>query len=415
MLNNEPRSPQASDEDTRGTPQRIVAVDALRGFTMFWIIGGDSLAKSLAMIGKDSLVLLTLAKQLTHAEWIGFHFYDAIFPTFLFLVGVSIVLSLDRLVADHGRRAAFFRIVYRSSQLFALGVLYSGGITRQWPDVSLAGVLQRIALCYLVAASLYLVLPRWGITTAIAGCLIGYNVLLSYVPYPDLDLKHATVGRKGTQADALPIDTLLENTSAMTAGQFVEGKNLTHYVDLRWLPGKKRNLYYTNEGLLSTIPAVATTLFGILAGWVLKSHHFQTTRKGLLLLTVGLSGIVLGYVWGEWAPIIKRIWTPSYCLVASGYASTALGLFTLVIDVWQWRRWSTPFLWIGANALALYILVNLIDCETLAMRFVGGDLAIWLDKTIKPGSAVFLNTLVALALPMLFARFLYQRKLFIRL
>lgn len=389
------------------------SVDALRGFDMFWIIGGEEVAHALDKVGGGP-VLAAIATQLKHVEWEGFHFFDAIFPLFLFLVGVSIVFSLDRVRREGGRKSALGRIARRSALLFGIGVLYYGGVAREWPDVQLSGVLPRIALCYLAAATLSVFLPRKGIAIAAAVCLAGYWALLAFAPFPDVNLKQPTSGRKGTQAAAKSPAQLFSG-AAMTHGVYEEGRNFTHYVDALWLPGKKRNLYYTNEGLLSTIPAVATTLFGIMAGWVLTAAGWSDRKKVAWLLGAGAIGVALGLLWGLQFPIIKRIWTSSFCLVASGVSAMLLGVFYLVVDVWRWQRWCVPFLWIGANALAVYLAVNIVDFQALAARFVGGDVQKLLDTRLATGAGGLLIALVGLLFPVLLVRFLYQRKIFIRL
>ncbi|WP_395750161.1 acyltransferase family protein [Prosthecobacter sp.] len=394
-------------------PARLVSVDALRGFDMFWIIGGEQVAHALEQTSGGPLIS-TLATQLQHVEWAGFHFYDAIFPLFLFLVGVAIVLSLNPAKTADGRRPALMRILRRSALLFGIGVLYYGGIARPWPDVALSGVLPRIALCYLSAATLHLFLPRKGIIMAALACLMGYWALLTFAPFPDVSLKHPTVGKKGPPADARTPAQLFAG-AATTHGVFEEGRNFTHYVDATMLPGRKRNFYYTNEGLLSTIPAVATTLFGIMAGWVLTTAGWSGYRKAAWLLGAGAVGVVLGLLWGLDFPIIKRIWTSSFCLLAAGVSSLFLGVFYLVIDVWRCQRWATPFLWIGANALTAYLLVSVVNFEELAARFVGGDVRVFLDTHLASGAGLLTIALVGLLLPVLLLRFLYQRKIFIRL
>ncbi len=395
-------------------PERLVSVDVLRGFDMFWIIGGEAVAKALEPLG-GGVVISTIATQLKHVEWAGFHFFDGIFPLFLFLVGVSIVLSLDRTVAKVGRIGALNRIVRRSTLLFVIGIFYYGGFSRPWPDVTLSGVLPRIALCYLIAATLYVLLPRKGIVVAAFICLTGYWALLTFVPFPDLQLKHPPVGKKETQASAKPSAELIAGTPRFISGTFEEGRNLTHYVDSRWLPGKKRNLYYTNEGLLSTIPAVATTLFGIMAGWVLTHAGWSGQRKSAWLLGAGAAGIALGLLWGLEFPVIKRLWTSSFCLLASGFSAMMLGAFYLIVDVWGWQKGCKPFLWIGANALAVYLAVNVVDFEAIAERFVGGDVRQFIDSHIAHGVGGLVIAIVGLVLPILFVRFLYHRKIFIRL
>jgi predicted acyltransferase len=393
---------------------RVLSVDALRGFDMFWIIGGERFAKALEKTGEGPLTSM-VAAQLQHVEWDGFRFYDGIFPLFLFLIGVSIVLSMDRLIAAAGRRGAMVRILRRSGLLFAIGVFYYGGLSQAWPDVQLSGVLPRIALCYLAAATLYLFLPRNGIVMAAVACLAGYWALMMFVPFPDVNLKHDTIGKQGTQADAKPLAELFPPGAPLVRGTFEEGRNLTHYVDAVWLPGKKRNLYYSSEGLLSTLPAVATTLFGIMAGSLLTSRSVGDQRKVVLLLAAGAAGILLGCLWGLQFPIIKRLWTSSFCLVAAGFSAMLLGVFYLVVDVWRRQRWCAPFLWIGSNALAIYLAVNLVDFQGIAARLAGGGVGAFLDASLGTGFGGLVISLVALALPVLLVRFLYQHKIFIRL
>lgn len=395
-------------------PPRILSVDALRGFDMFWIIGGEQVAEALDKLG-GGVIISAIANQLKHVEWAGFRFYDGIFPLFLFLIGVSIVLSMDRMIATAGRKGAVLRIVKRSLLLFVVGVFYYGGVLRAWPDVQVMGVLPRIALCYLVGASLYVMLPRKGIVVAAVVCLVGYWAMMTFVPFPDVNLSHGTIGKKGSQAEMKAPAQMLAGVTKTVSGTFEEGRNLAHYVDYRWLPGKKRNLYYTNEGLLSNIPAVATTLFGIMAGWLLTNTRLTPKQKVAWLLGAGAAGIALGLLWGLQFPVIKRIWTSSFCLVASGFASMMLGAFYLIVDVWRWQKWCTPFLWIGSNALAAYLAVNLVDFPAIAARFVGGDVEAFLDANHAKGIGGLLIALFGLALPVLLVRFLFQKKIFIRL
>ncbi len=398
--------------DAKSSGQRLVSVDALRGFDMFWIIGADALVQALNRMSQTPFTRF-LAAQLDHADWAGFRFYDLVFPLFLFIVGVSIVLSMDRLLATAGRKGALLRIARRSVLLFVLGVFYYGGVTRAWPDVQLSGVLPRIALCYFVAATLYVLLPRKGIVAAAALCLAVYWALLTFVPFPDVQLMHDKVGKKETQAQAPAV--LFSGEAKTVSGTFEEGHNLTHYVDARWLPGKKRNLYYTNEGLLSTIPAVATTLLGVMAGWLLTSARWSGRQKVAWLLAAGALGVLLGLLWGLQFPVIKRIWTSSYVLVAGGYSAAVLGGFYLVVDVWGKRAWCQPFVWMGTNAITVYLVENILGgFNSIAARLVGGDVQQFADRHIAKGCGDLLIAAVGIVLAFLFVRFLYQRKIFLR-
>ena len=405
-----PEAPPAAQ--TRS--ERLISVDALRGFDMFWIIGGEAVAHALEKLGGGPVVS-TIAEQLKHAEWIGFHFFDVIFPLFLFLVGVSIVLSMERILATTGRKGALIRVLRRSILLFVVGVFYYGGLSKEWPDIALSGVLPRIAICYLAASSLYLLLPRKGVVATAGLLLVAYWAMLTFIPFPDVNVKHSGGGRKSAQVQAKTTEEILSTASTTVSGTFEEGRNLVHYIDLRWLPGRKRNVYYTNEGLLSTLSAVVTTLFGIMAGWVLLGKNSSGQQKAAWLIGAGAIAIALGLLWGIQFPIIKRIWTSSFCLVASGCASALLGVFYLIVDVWGHQKWCIPFLWIGSNALAVYLAVNIVDFSSLAARFAGGNVSRFLDSHVSAGAGGLVLALVGLALPLLLARFLYARKIFFRL
>jgi predicted acyltransferase len=314
-----------------------------------------------------------------------------------------------------GRKGALIRIAKRSVLLFVLGLFFYGGVTRAWPDVQLAGVLPRIALCYFVVATLYVLLSRKAVVGVAALCLAGYWALLMFVPFPDVRLEHGKVGRNESQAKAKTPEVLLAKVATTVRGTFEEGHNLTHYVDFRWLPGKKRNLYYTNEGLLSTVPAVATTLLGVMAGWLLISTRCSGKQKAVWLLAAGGVGVALGLLWGLEFPIIKRLWTSSYVLLAGGYSAVLLGVFYLVVDVWQMRAWCLPFVWMGTNAITIYLVDNILGgFNGIAARLVGGDVQQFADAHITKGCGDLLIALMGLLIAFWFVRFLYKNKIFLR-
>jgi len=392
----------------------MVSIDALRGFDMFWIIGGDLLVQALNGM-KPTPVTRFLATQMDHCDWAGFRFYDLIFPLFLFIVGVSIVLSMDRMLATHEKKGALVRIARRSVLLFVLGIFYYGGVSRPWPDVALSGVLPRIALCYFFAASLYVLLPRKGVVAAGMLCLAVYWGLLMYAPFPDVTFKHDKVEKNQSVSRAEAPAVILAQAAGTVRGTLEEGHNFAHYVDLRWLPGRKRNLYYTNEGLLSTMPAVATTILGMTAGWWLTAARRSGRQKAGWLLAAGVAGVLLGTLWGLEFPVIKRLWTSSYVLVAGGYSAMLLGVFYLVADVWQVRGWCQPFVWMGTNAITLYLADNILDGFTsIADRLVGGNVQQFMDTYVAHGAGRLLIALTGLLVAFLFARFLYVRKIFLR-
>ncbi len=370
--------------------RRIVSVDALRGFDMFWILGGDSLGQALKEMsagGSGAFAWMgnVFGNQFEHVEWAGFRFYDLIFPLFIFIVGVSLVFSLGRIVEREGRAAAHGRVGRRFALLFLLALIYSGGVSHQWPDIRLLGVLNRIALCYLVASLLFLNFRWRGLIVACVSLLVGYWALMTFVP-----------------------------VSGLGAGSFAPGANLANWIDLHCLPGKRWEGTWDPEGWLSTLPAIGTCLLGVFAGMLLKNSRVAPQRKSLWLAGVGVAMVVLGFLWGIQFPVVKKIWTSSFVLVAGGFSALLLGLFHQVIDVWGKQRWSTPFVWIGANAITLYFLENMLNYERLAARFVGGDVKAFLDGRVTAGAGHLMAAIVGLLLAIALAGFLYRRKIFLR-
>ncbi len=407
---------------------RLVSVDALRGFDMFWIIGAGAVVHAVDKLSVNPATRF-LSTQLQHVAWSGFRFYDLIFPLFLFIVGVSMVFSLDHAIAERGRGRAILRVLRRSVLLYALGVFYSGGLSQLWPDVALAGVLQRIAACYFFAAMIYCVVPSaWGISVVCASLLLGYWALLAWVPFPDLKLEPETVERIAarigsasaeiTPAEITPAEIAAAEIAAAVPGRvrgvYEEGRNLTNYVDFRYLPGRKTQTYYINEGLLSTLPAIALPLFGALAGLLLKNERVPPSRKVAWLLAVGAAGVTVAIFWAPHFPLIKRIWTSSFVLLTAGLSATCLALFYYVIDVRRRRVWCQPFVWIGSNAITLYLAAQIVNFQAVAARLAGGDVKQFLDAHIAAGAGSVCLALVGLTLMILFARFLYQRRIFLR-
>jgi len=382
---------------------RIASVDALRGFNIFWILGADAVVWSLNDMLRDTNPALSalggfLNTQMTHAEWEGFHFYDFIFPLLIFVTGVSIVLSLPQLVKREGKTQAYIRVSRRALILYGLGLIFYGGISRHWSDIRMLGVLQRIALCYLFASIVFLNCQVRGIVVSVVALLVGYWALMTFVPVPGIG-----------------------------AGSFAPDTSLANWIDSQWLPGWRWDITRDPEGLLSTLPSIATCLIGVLAGILLTNSRLQGRQKSLLLIAAGIPLIIAGYLWGLQFPVIKAIWTSSFVLVAGGYSLILLGILHQVIDVWGYKRWAAVFIWIGANALTLYIINNVTTdefalrfggatvstFELLATRFVGGDVASLLDRIATPGTGTFAVRVLGVMFAILLARFLYQRRIFL--
>jgi predicted acyltransferase len=268
----------------------------------------------------------------------------------------------------------------------------------------------------LTAATYCVVRSEWGLISLAAGLLAGYWALLTFVPFPDIDLKNVeavkALGKSiGSQA---PHDIAAAVTTHVR-GVYEEGRNLTNYLDFLYLPGRKSQTYYINEGLLSTLPSLALPLLGAAAGKWLKNDRLRVGRKLAYFVALGLVCVGLGLAWSYQFPLIKRIWTSSFVLVAAGASALLLALFYLVVDVWERRTWCRPFVWIGSNAITLYVLVAIVDFQAIARRLVGGSVGTWIDGRFGEKSAQVAVAAVALGLVVALGRMLYRQRIFLRL
>ena len=392
-----------------------MSIDALRGFDMLWIVGAGSIVTALEQMSANPLTQL-LSTQLKHVQWEGFRFYDLIFPLFLFIVGVSLVFSLDKALTQGGRGKVLRRVFQRGALLFAAGVFYYGGVSKPWPEVQLGGVLHRIAACYVCAALIYTFVrsPR-GLVAVCAVLLIGFWGLITYVPVPDVKLEPPVVTEIAQRIGSDSPSAIAASVSGRVTGSYEEGRNLVNYIDFLYLPGKKAQHYYINEGLLSTLPSIVLSLFGVLAGLLFKNANVDPQKKIALLIGSGIGCIALGLLWSMSFPLIKRIWTSSFILVAGGCSVLLMALFYWLVDVRQWRSWCQPFVWVGCNALTIYLAQAIVGFQTLAMRFTGGDVRQLLDSLVLKGFGGFFTACTGLLLVILFAQFLYRRQIFLRL
>lgn len=362
------------------TEKRIESIDALRGFDMFLIIGATSLLRALHNLN-EYIPTWRIAGQLVHVPWEGINFYDIVFPLFLFLVGSSIVFSMSKAINYSTEKQLFSRILQRTLLLFILGIIYNGGLKYGLDEMRIMGVLQRIALCYFFTSILVLFFSLRGLIVTFFTILLGYWVAFLLIPVPGVE-----------------------------SGQYLEGMNLANYIDNEYLPFRKNKETYDSEGLISTIPAVATTLMGVFAGLILKTGSIHDNKKGILLFGIGVVAIILGYLWGNQFPIIKKIWTSSYVLVVGGYSFLLLSLFYQIVDIWKFSIWARPFIWIGANALTIYLAYNIINIPLFAERFVGA-------QSIQAFSSYWqlIHALTVIALGIWLARYLYRKNIFIRI
>jgi predicted acyltransferase len=217
-----------------------------------------------------------------------------------------------------------------------------------------------------------------------ASLLVGYWAMLTFIPVPGFG-----------------------------AGNFAEGHNLTNWLDKMYLPLRKWDGDHDPEGLLSTLPAIASSLLGVLAGLLLKNPAVAPLRKVRVLAAWGCAGVIAGLLWHLQFPIIKKIWTSSFVLFTAGLSSLLLALFYYVIDIKNHRNWCRPFVWIGMNSITIYLIARAVKLEDIAKCFVGGEIHSGLEN-IRYGLGDLVTALLALSFSVLICRFLYQRKIFLR-
>jgi predicted acyltransferase len=339
---------QDQDKKTPVVPKsgRLVSLDALRGFDMLWIMGGERIIVALADL-TGAAGLAWAATQMDHVEWNGFHFYDLIFPLFLFIAGVSMPFSMDkRLAAGESKVKIYRHIFVRMLILVIFGIIYNGFLEFDRGNIRYASVLGRIGLGWFFAALIVLnSKPKWWYAW-FGGILLFYWAILKLIPVPgygagDLSMEGSIVG----------------------------------YVDRLLLPGRLYLEVHDPEGILSTIPAVSTALLGAITGNFLRIP-FQQISGLKKALWMGLSGILLlgaGWLWGLVFPINKNLWTSSFVLYAGGWSLILLAIFYLIIDVWGWKKWAFFFIVIGLNSITIYMFqAGIINFRSSTEFFFGG-------------------------------------------
>jgi predicted acyltransferase len=370
-------------------PVRLACLDALRGLAILAIIGFDGAVAAFAEMAKSGPALFRevcgfLATQFSHAEWEGLNLYDFVFPLFIFITGAGIAFALPRTLAIQPRPEVIRRIVRRTLLMFALGVIYYGGLGQAFGEIRYLGVLQRIAICYFVTSLLFMSLRPAAQAVIAMAILLAYWLVMTFVPAPGIP-----------------------------AGALGPVANLSDWIDRAYLPGR---LWYGDrdpEGLLSTLPAISTCIFGALAG-VLLQDKLEPSRISRALIVAGLVGVIAGGVWGLSFPIIKALWTSSFVLVSAGTSAILLGIMHELMDV---RRQisATWLVWIGANAITLYMISGFGLFDVIAWRLVGGDFGALLDRIMGAGASAFVTHAVVLTLAIGLAGFLYRKRIFIRL
>ncbi len=331
--------------------ERLLSLDALRGFTIIGMI----IVNSPGSWGHVYAPLL-------HASWHGVTVTDMVFPFFLFIVGVSIALAYagkPRLKRD--RRKAYSKILWRVLKIFALGVFLNLWPSFDFEEIRVVGVLQRIAVVFGVCAILFLN-TNWRQQLWIGvGALLGYWALLQLVPVP-LDEVNEGALRDGVVERALGASqevSVEASGSAALAPNLEPGTNLEAWLDRQLIPGGMWERTWDPEGVLSTLPAIGTGIFGMLVGAMILGIG-DPYRRVSWLFFVGLVAVLLGGVWSWSFPLNKNLWTSSYVLFAGGWATLCLAACLLVVDIQGYRGWAKMGIVFGANPVVAYTLSGML-------------------------------------------------------
>lgn len=361
---------------------RLHSLDAMRGFDMFFIIGGSILIKELAKLFPSNFSTF-VSGQMSHVEWHGFAFYDMIFPLFLFIAGVSFPYSLAK-SKERGltSQKILTTIIIRAFKLFLFGLLVNGIMKLDFATARYASVLGRIGIAWMFGAAIYLYLGRkWSVIIGVT-ILIGYYLLAAFVPSP----------------------TITEGVSIFSP----EGSIITWF-DVNFLPGKVLNKTYDPEGILSTIPAIATALLGIITGAYLKDGRYKQTHKVLGMIAFSILLIIVGLLWNQIFPINKKLWTSSYVCFAGGLSLFLLAVFYLIIDVWKLYKWAFFFTVIGLNSITIYIAQRVFNFHHMT-GYLGNGIA-----SLFPTTATTLAyTVIYIIVVWSFLYFLYRKNIFLK-
>lgn len=371
------------EKDIQTASKRLYSLDALRGFDMFWIMGGEGIFIALASVTGWPL-FKWCASQLDHVPWHGFVFYDMIFPLFLFIAGISFPFSLSKRIAGNNSRASIYRhVIFRGLILVLLGILYNNGIRFDLGELRYGSVLGRIGLAWMFAAIIFMNTKLSARILWFSGLLLGYWVLMLLFPAHD----------------------------SGSTDIFSREGNFASWVDRMIMPGK---LYLGNhdpEGIMSTMPAIGTALLGMFTGEYMKSGYLKEKplRKALYMIGAAIVLMVIGKLWNIIFPINKNLWTSSFVCWVGGLSLLLFAIFHVIIDVWNFRKWAFFFVVIGMNPITIYLTERIVGFSR-ANNFFFKGLSELLPETWRPLIMAAGITIIA----WVFLYFLYKKKIFLK-
>lgn len=330
--------------------ERLLSLDALRGFDMFWITGGGYLVTVVAKYSGAGW-LRTVADQMDHVPWNGFHFFDLIFPLFMFISGVAIPFALvSKLEKKVPKNELAKKVFKRAITLVLLGLIYNGVFSNGFENPRFASVLGQIGMAYFFASMIVIYTKSFKSNLYwLGGILVGIGIIQLLIPVPGI------------------------GGGVLTPEGCING-----YLDRMFLPGRLYGGSFDPEGLLCIVSAVTVTLMGSVAGHFLRDKTTNDHKKLKTLFTVGVSAIITALLLSTFYPIIKACWTSPFNILTGGIGFLLMACFYWIIDVKGWKKWSFFFRVIGMNSIFIYLLYDLVDVSHTA-KYLFGWTVLWGD------------------------------------
>lgn len=367
---------------TNKKSNRLLSIDALRGFDMLFISGGGYFISKL--YGKTNFAWVdTLAKQVHHTQWNGFTFYDFIFPLFIFISGVSLTFSLSKNLKKGATKSQLYKKAFtRMLVLMLLGLIYKNSPIHilSLSTIRYGSVLGRIGIATFATTFLFLNYTKHQRLLWVVGILLAYYAAMLLIPVP------------GYGAGDLSI----------------EG-NLAGWIDRHVMPGILKQKIYDENAIATQFPALCIAVMGAWAGEIMQSKN-SGNKKTLNLILIGVISIIIALIWNLSFPINKRLWSSSFIALTSGMAFLILALFYWLIDVKNYRKWAFYFKVIGMNSLAIYFAYHFIDFKYTSQKLFDGIFTLFDEKWHE-----VLIPIGALVLVWFFLFFLYRKKIFVKI
>ena len=372
---------------------RLLSLDALRGFDMFWIIGGAALVQILDKCYPGSW-FQWIAPQMEHVPWAGFHFYDLIFPLFMFISGATISIAiLSKLEKGTSKKDMISKIALRMVILVVLGIIYNGTLRNGFTNARYASVLGQIGISYFIV-SLIVINTRSDKSRLywLGGILAGYAVIQLLIPVPGIG-----------------------------AGILTPEGCMNGFIDRIFLPGRLAYGHdgmmpsgygiYDALGILSVLSATGVTLMGYFAGRILLQKDRSSGNKLVILSAIGAGLIILALCINPFYPIIKNCWTTTYNLLTGGISFLLIALFYLVIDVWGIKKWTFFFRVIGMNSIFIYLFAasSLVDISCTSRSLFG-----WIANALGENTGQLVIVIGNIILSWLLLHFMYRKKIFFK-